>query len=74
MHQKSKAEKRLNETDWYQQGLFRVTGGEQYKVDPQLSEEHWCRAQRGCSEDALLNEWSWDWDCSSFHMVESVRD
>lgn len=27
--------------------------------DPQLSGEQWCRAQRGCSEHALLNEWSW---------------
>lgn len=25
--------------------------------EPQLSEEQWC------SEDALLNEGSWDWDC-----------
>lgn len=31
--------------------------------DPQLSGEQWCRAQQGSGEDALLNEWSWDWDC-----------
>lgn len=43
-------------------GLLMENSAKLTHWDPQLSGEQWCRAQRGCGEDALLNEWSWDWE------------